>query len=159
MNSKLRAAIPILLSVSAAVLLFVGVDRLLERQRISEEVTRLRGELFQARAAAQRCQGGLANSEARLRDFDEVIGSLRARVDSFEALDARGVPEEEYDAYMESFESYNDSVAAWEDRAQRLRTSEASCRETIERHNALRDTLQGVIEDAGLAPVDTTATP
>lgn len=156
MNPKLRAAIPILLSLSAAVLLFVGVDRLLERQRISEEVTRLRGELFQARAAAQRCQGGLANSEARLRDFDEVIGSLRARVDSFEALDARGVPEEEYDAYMESFESYNDSVAAWDDRAQRLRTAEASCRATIERHNALRDTLRGVMEGAGLAPADTT---
>lgn len=156
MSSKLRAAIPILLSISAAALLFVGVDRLLERQRISEEVTRLRGELFQARAAAQRCQGGLANSEARLRDFDEVIGSLRARVDSFEALDARGVPEEEYDAYMESFESYNDSVAAWEDRAQRLRTSETSCRSTIERHNALRGTLQGVIEGAGLQPADTT---
>jgi predicted nucleic acid-binding Zn-ribbon protein len=156
LNSKLRAAIPVLLALSVAVLLFVGVDRLLERQRISEEVTRLRGELFQARAAAERCQGGLANSEARLRDFDEVIGTLRARVDSFEALDTRGVPEEEYDAYMESFESYNDSVAAWEDRAQRLRTAEASCRATIERHNALRDTLRGVMEGAGLVPADTT---
>lgn len=156
MNSKLRAAIPILLSLSAAALLFVGVDRLLERQRISEEVTRLRGELFQARAAAQRCQGGLANSEARLRDFDEVIGSLRARVDSFAGLDPRGVPEEQYDTYMESVESYNDSVAAWEDRAQRLRTAEASCRETIERHNALRDRLQEVLEDADLAPAGTT---
>ncbi len=137
------------MSLSAAVLLFLGVDRLVERRRITEEVNRLRGELFQARAAADRCQGGLQNSEARLREFDQVIQSLRARVDSFEALDSRGVPEAEYDAYMESFDSYNDSVATWEERAERLKTAEASCRETIERHNALSDTLRAVIEEAG----------
>ncbi len=151
MSPKLRAALPVLLSLSAAALLLLGVTRLVERRRVTAEVNRLRGELFQARAAADRCQGGLLNSEARLREFDEVIQSLRARVDSFEALDSRGVPEAEYDAYMESFDSYNDSVAAWEERAQRLRTSEASCRETIERHNALRDELRSVIEEAGLA--------
>lgn len=121
----------------------------MERRRITSEVNRIRGELFQARAAADRCQGGLENSEARLREFDEVIQSLRARVDSFEALDSRGVPEAQYDAYMESFDSYNDSVAAWEERAARLRTAETSCRETIERHNALSDTLRAVIEEAG----------
>ena len=154
MSPKVRAAIPVLLSLSAAILLFLGVDRLIERRRITEEVNRLRGELFQARAAADRCRGGLQNSEARLREFDEVIRDLRARVDSFEALDSRGVPEAEYDRYMESFDSYNDSVAAWEDRADRLRIAEASCRETIERHNALSDTLRTVIEEAGLAPAD-----
>ena len=155
MSSKLRAAIPILLSLSAAALLFLGVTRLVERRRVTEEVNRLRGELFQARAAADRCQGGLQNSEARLREFDGVIQSLRARVDSFEALDSRGVPEAEYDAYMESFESYNDSVAAWDERAERLRTSEASCRETIERHNGLRDQLRSVMEEAGIVTTET----
>lgn len=159
MNKKLRTALPVLLSLSAAALLFLGIDRLLERQRITGEVNRLRGELFQARAAADRCRGALVNSEAGLRAFDQVIARLRAEVDSFEALDPRGVPEDHYDEYMESFESYNDSVAAWDARAGRLRTSEAACRATIERHNALSDTLRSVLVEAGLAPDTADAEP
>jgi hypothetical protein len=151
-SARLRAAIPILLSLSAAVLLFVGIDRVLERRELTRRVTTLRGELFQARASAERCSGSLVNSESSLREFDDVIASLRARVDSFEALDPRGVPEDRYEAYMESFESYNDSVAAWESRAGRLRTAEAACRETVERHNALSDTLRAVLDSAGVTP-------
>lgn len=157
MSPLLRKVLPTLLSLSAAALLFLGIDRMLERKRVSEEITRIRGELFRARAAAERCQGSLANSEATLRRFDETIASMRARVDSFEALDVRGVPEEQYEDYLESFESYNDSVAAWEDRAQRLRTAEAACRSTIERHNALQDSLRSVLDEAGISAE--TATP
>lgn len=156
MSPILRKVLPIVLSLSAAVLLFVGIDRMLERKRISDELTRLRGELFRARAAADRCQGSLANSEASLRDFDETIASMRARVDSFEALDVRGVPEAEYDDYLEIFESYNDSVAAWEGRAERLRTAEAACRSTIERHNALQDSLRAVLDEAGIVTENAT---
>lgn len=156
MSPKLRAALPVLLALSAAVLLFVAIDRMLERRRVAAEVNRLRGELFQARAAADRCQGSLLNSELRLREFDDVIAGLRAEVDSFEALDPRGVPEARYEEYMVSFERYNDSVAAWEDRAERLRTAEAACRATIEQHNALRDELTGVLQEAGVAPTDST---
>jgi len=156
LNKKLRNALPVLLSLSAAALLFLGIDRLLERQRITTEVNRLRGDLFQARAASERCRGALENSETGLRAFDQVIAQLRAEVDSFEALDPRGVPEDRYQEYMVSFENYNDSVAAWEARAGRLRTSEAACRATIERHNALSDTLRAVLVEAGLAPEDTT---
>jgi predicted nucleic acid-binding Zn-ribbon protein len=150
----LRKILPTLLSLSAAVLLFLAIDRVLERRRLAAEVSRLRGDLFQARAAAERCQGSLVNSEARLREFDDVIAGLRAQVDSFEALDPRGVPEDRYEEYMASFESYNDSVSAWEDRAQRLRTAEAACRATIEEHNALRDQLTAVLQDAGMAPAE-----
>jgi hypothetical protein len=152
MSPRLRAAIPTLLSLSAAALLFVGIDRVLERREFTEQVNRLRGDLFQARAASERCQGSLVNSESSLREFDEVIASLRAQVDSFEALDPRGVPEDRYDAYMESFDSYNDSVAAWESRAGRLRTAEAACRATVERHNALSDTLRALLDSAGVTP-------
>lgn len=150
MSSKLKAAVPILLSISAAALLFFGLDRMLERKRISDQINRLRGDLVQARAAARRCQGSIANSEQRLLEFDSMLDSLRARVDSFETLDGRGVPQREYDAYLETFESYNDSVAAWEARARRLRAAEASCRTTILEHNALTDTLQAVLREAGI---------
>jgi len=148
----LRTILPTLLSLSAAGLLFLGIDRMIERKRITDEVTRLRGELFRARASAERCQGSIVNSEAGLREFDRVVDSLKARVDSFEALDRRGVPEARYDEYLTLFESYNDSVAAWEARARRLRAVEAACRTTIEQHNALTDTLQTLLAEAGLAP-------
>ncbi|MDZ7778716.1 MAG: hypothetical protein U5R14_02115 [Gemmatimonadota bacterium] len=157
MNQKLRSMLPVLLSLGAAALLFLGVDRILERQRVSSEITRLRSELFQARASAQRCRGTVESSETRLREFDDVITSLRSQVDSFEALDARGVPEDQYDEYMESFERYNDSVDAWDARVERLRNAEAACRSTIERHNALRDSLQTVLDEAGVATSDSTS--
>jgi len=151
-RGRLKTAVPVLLSISAAALLLLGVSQALERQRTSREIERLRGALFQARASADRCRGALINSEARLREFDDVIDDLRARVDSFETLDARGVPEDRYDAYLRTFEEYNDSAAAWETRAERLRTAEATCRATIERHNALSDSLRAVLSEAGLVP-------
>ena len=152
MKPIVRTVLPILLSLSAAALLFLAIDRLLERKHMNDEIGRLRAELFRARAAAGRCQGSIVNSEARLREFDYVLDSLRARVDSFEALDRRGVPQARYPEYLETFESYNDSVAAWEGRARRLRAVEAACRTTILEHNALSDTLQAVLAAAGVIP-------
>lgn len=150
MRPKLRALLPIVVSLSAAVLLFFGLDRMLERKRVRDQINRLRGDLVQARAAAERCQGSIANSELSLREFDTMLDSLRARVDSFETLDARGVPQRQYAEYLETFENYNDSVAAWEARARRLRAAEASCRTTIIEHNAISDTLQAVLREAGI---------
>ena len=43
---------------------------------------------------------------------------------------------------MERFQAYNDSVAEWETRAERLRTHESECRAIIEGHNALSDSLR-----------------
>lgn len=144
-----RVLIGVLL-VSGVVVGILGARELLERQRTVREITRLREELFRARAAADRCRGSLANSQASLEQLDLVVDSMRARVDSFEALDVRGVPEAEYDEYLDSFESYNDSVEAWEARARRLRAVDTSCRETIRQHNAVSDTLRRVLTEAGI---------
>ena len=138
------------LLLSGAFVGFLVARALVERQRTAREITRLRDELYRARAAADRCRGSLANSQASLEQLDLVVDSMRARVDSFEALDARGVPEAQYDEYLETFESYNDSVAAWEARARRLRAVDASCRETIRQHNELSDSLRRVLADAGI---------
>ena len=145
---------PTVVVLAASVLLFLAIDRVVERKRVIDEITHLRTELFAARSAAVRCRESLTNSEARLREFDDVIGDMRARVDSFESLDPRGVPQERYEEYMESFDSYNDSVAAWEDRAGRLRASEAACRTTIEDHNRLSDSLRAVLDAAGILPTN-----
>ena len=75
---------------------------------------------------------------------------MRARVDSFEALDERGVPEAQYDRYMDVFNAYNDSVEVYEVRAEQLRSADAACRGVIEGHNALSDSLNQVLRDAGI---------
>lgn len=150
MSPLARRILAALLLLSGAVLAFVGVQRLVERQRTTREITRLRDGLYRARTAADRCRGSLANSQASLEQLDLVVDSMRARVDSFEALDARGVPEAEYDEYLETFDSYNDSVAAWEARARRLRAVDASCRDAIREHNSLSDSLRQVLTEAGI---------
>ena len=136
--------------IVAAGVVFAAWSRILERQDTLREIQRLRDDLYRARVSADRCRSSLQTSEASLRDLGLAIDSMRTRVDSFEALDRRGVPADQYPEYLELFDSYNDSVAVWGEREQRLRDSESSCRETIEAHNAISDTLQTVLTDAGI---------
>ena len=56
----------------------------------------------------------------------------------------------QYPDYLELFDSYNDSVEVWEGRERRLRSAETACRETIEMHNSISDTLQTVLAEAGI---------
>lgn len=145
-----RVAIAAALLISATILIIVGGRRLLESQRTTAEINRLRGDLYRARLASDRCRGALLTSESSLLTLTATIDSLRSRVDSFEALGGGRVPADRYDEYLLLFNSYNDSVAAWETRSERLRTAEASCRSVIEGHNAISDSIQRVLEAAGL---------
>ena len=70
---------------------------------------------------------------------------MRARIDSFEALDTRGVALGEYPAYLQTFTAYNDSVDAWGARERQLRAADMSCRNVIVQHNSIRDSLQRVL--------------
>jgi len=136
--------------LSAVVVLFLSARRVIETRRVSAEVTRLREELYRARVASDRCRSSLMTSESSLLTLTGVIDSMRSRVDSFEALGRGRVPRERYDEYLGLFEAYNDSVAAWETRSERLRAAEASCRETIGHHNAVSDSIQAVLREAGV---------
>jgi hypothetical protein len=138
--------------LAIAALVVTGADRVVERERTKAGINRLRDELQRARISADRCQGTLQTSEASLLDLGITIDSLRSLVDSFETMNGRGVPGERYPEYLEIFDSYNDSVASWEDREQRLRISETSCRETIQGHNLLTDSLQSALNEAGIVP-------
>jgi len=136
--------------VVAAGTVFAAWSRILERQETLGEIQRLRDDLYRARVSADRCRSSLQTSEASLRGLSVAIDSMRIRVDSFEALDRRGVPADQYPEYIDLFDSYNDSVGVWEDRERRLRAAETSCRETIEAHNAISDSLQSVLTGAGI---------
>ncbi|NIR37987.1 MAG: hypothetical protein GWO22_19000 [Actinobacteria bacterium] len=67
----------------------------------------------------------------------------------YETTEGR-VPSSRYEEYLGVFDEYNDSVEVWEGRERRLRSAEASCRATIERHNAISDTLRTVLAEAGI---------
>lgn len=150
MSPVVRRTLLALAVIAAGTLLVTGTMRLVERQRTANQISRLRDDLYRARASSDRCRNALANGESALRQLSLTIDSLRSRVDSFEAIDGRGVPATHYDEYLELFDSYNDSVTVWDARERRLRDTEASCRTTIESHNALSDSLQRVLEEAGI---------
>lgn len=142
----------ILLTIFALVLgglVIVGVQRIVERQQTVDEINRLREDLYRSRLTADRCRGALQTSEVSLRTLRATIDSLRQEVGDYET-DSGQVPQSLYDEYLGVFEEYNDSVQVWEGRERRLRSAEASCRATIERHNALSDTLQTILDEAGI---------
>lgn len=145
-----KIAIGVVVATSTLALLIFGTQRFLDQQRLTDEIERLRQELYRARVGSDRCRSSLATSESGLRDLTGTIDSLRSRVDSFEALVGGGVPAERYEEYLDVFDAYNDSVASWEIRSERLQTAETACRDLIEEHNELRDSIQAVLEGAGL---------
>jgi hypothetical protein len=145
-----KNVLSVLAAVAVGLLMVFGITRVLERQQTADDINRLRDELYRARISADRCRGSLQTSEAALRSLSSTIDSLKTLVDDYEAMDRRGVPAGQYDEYLGVFDQYNDSVAVWEGREQRLRTAEASCRSTIQGHNALSDSLQRVLIEAGI---------
>ncbi len=145
-----RVVLGSVLLLSMAAILYFGAQRILEQQRIRHEVERLRDELYRARVAATRCRQGLSDAERQIQEFRGRLDSMRARVDSFEALHPRGVPEAVYEPYLEAFDTYNDSVAAWDTLEMRIRTQEAACRDAVARHNALRDSLERFLAASGI---------
>lgn len=145
-----KVGLGVVAAVVAGALVVTGLNRAMERQQTADEINRLRDELYRARLASDRCRGSLQTSEAALQTLGMSIDSLKNRVDSFEALDGRGVPASRYPEYLEIFDTYNDSVAVWEDREARLRAAETACRETIEGHNAITDSLQAILAEAGI---------
>lgn len=135
-----------LLALAALGSLAASIWTLVDRSRTRQEIMGLRDRVARARISADSCTNVLAYEQMLFGRFDEVVDSLRAEIRDLEELDPRGVPAARYDEYMERFRGYNDSVAAWERRARALRTSDAACRTLIEAHNALSDSVRGVLE-------------
>lgn len=137
-------------AVAVVAVLYFGGKEITERQRTFDEITALRGRLYEARRASVTCGRELDAREQAFRRLDAAVDSLRDQVRAFESLDERGVPKPEYEAYIETFDGYNDSVEAWEARAESLRTAEEACRDVIEAHNALRDSLERRLAEEGI---------
>jgi hypothetical protein len=70
-----------------------------------------------------------------------MVDSLRTAVRGFEDPARGGVPQSQYEEYMESFRAYNESVEIWGARADTLRAHDAACRALVDGHNLLTDSL------------------
>lgn len=131
-----------------AIVIIAGVagGSILERNRFNREMELLREDLLHARFSVDSCKMYLAQEEQRFLMFDEFVDSLHTQLRSFEDPSQGGVPEAQYPEYLKVFDRYNDSVAVWEGRADALQASEAVCREIVEGHNALGDSIRRRLE-------------
>lgn len=146
----MKKALLALLGLAVVAALVWGIRDLMEERRTVEALNALQNRVYDARVAVDSCRNELAYQEMLFHRFDTLVNAMRGEVDAFETLDERGVPEEEYDAYMEAFEGYNDSVDVWEARADSLRATESVCRMLVERHNELTDSFRARLTEEGL---------
>lgn len=133
-----------------------GFRAWMEKQRQLDRIEALREDVFQARSDADACTSRLALDESIFRQTNASLDSLRSAVEGAEEPlpdGGRGVDAEEYEAYMEDFNAYNEGVERWEAEAQSVRDREEECRQLVLRHNLLVDSLRNVLRDSGL-PVD-----
>lgn len=105
----------------------------------------LRETISALRARADSCRWDVDGRAAELRAYDDRLDSMRARVHELEALDRRGVPVDSYRIYMETFNRYNDSAAAWPPLEDSVRALNERCRAIAERHNILADSLRQLV--------------
>lgn len=151
MKPRLRHALATLGALVVVAGFVLSGREIVSRQRTFDEINGLRERLYDARSEAQACQRALAARQRDFRRLNETVDSLRTAVSGFEGLDDRGVPQEQYDAYLETFDHYNDSVDAWEGRADALQAAESACRAMVVRHNALRDSLERRLAEEGIS--------
>ena len=129
-------------ALALVILAGLAGGNVLERNREIAEMRALRGALDESRFAADSCKMALTWEQERFLSFDQRVDSLRTRMESYQDPDQGGVPQEEYQEYLESFEVYNDSVDVWQSRADRLREQESACRALVEAHNFLGDSIR-----------------
>jgi predicted nucleic acid-binding Zn-ribbon protein len=119
-----------------------GLALVVADRRETREIEDLQERVRRARSGAETCQVDVVTREEAFRRFDARVDSLREAVRPFEELDERGVPEARYEAYLAAVARFNRAVEAWETRAAALQRADHACRETVERHNALADSLR-----------------
>lgn len=105
----------------------------------------LRETIAELRVQADSCRSEVDGHAAGLRAYNVRLDSMRARVRQLEALDRRGVPIDSFRIYMQAFDAYNDSVAAWPPLEDSVRALDARCRLIAGQHNLLADSLRTLV--------------
>ena len=141
LRPRLRSWLIVAAIVVIVVLLFRGVRGMVQM----DPHAALRDSLAALRARADSCRWDVDSRAAQLRAYNRRLDSMRSRVREMEALDRRGVPVDSYRVYLETFNAYNDSVAAWPPLEDTVRALDARCRDLAGRHNILADSLRQLV--------------
>ena len=113
------------------------------------EVEGLRTRLAELRSGVGACRAALEREQSVFDRYRASVESLREDVREYETLDERGVPADQYEAYLETFDRYNESLPGWQARADSLQAHDDACRALTVRHNETADSLRESLEDAG----------
>ena len=65
MNQAVKVAIGVGLALGTITIVYLGGQRIFEQQHLSDEIARLRDDLYLARITADRCRRSLANGGKR----------------------------------------------------------------------------------------------
>lgn len=141
LRPRLRSWLLVAVIVVILVLGFRGVRARMDTTPHQE----LRDRISALRTRADSCRWEVDGRAAELRAYDHRLDSMRDRVRELEALDRRGVPVDSYRVYMETFNRYNDSAAAWPPIEDSIRALNGRCRAMAERHNVLADSLRQLV--------------
>jgi hypothetical protein len=128
--------------LAVAVLAAAGIYTVGRELRRPAELSVLRDSLQALRAAADSCRFVFDAAQSGLLESAAGLDSARDRVRQLEARDPRGVPADSYRIYLDIFEMYGDSVAAWDGRVAALQAAREDCYVITEAHNELADTLR-----------------
>ncbi len=142
--------------VAVGVFLLVMVVSASTLERIAREnspitvAQGLRNDLVSRRGSIDACLTIRGQWEIQFQMLTRETELLREALDSLEALDPRGVPEELYEAYMSDVEAFNESIPQWERQADGLRTLSARCDSLVRDHNVRADSLQEFLVSEGI---------
>lgn len=137
------------------VLIYMGsaiLERRAQRDSPRAQAEAVREEVRLAQAEAERCMEELAASNLRFQSQTRQTRAFQSRIEALEALDARGVPADSYDIYLDMIDRFNASIEGWEMRGEALERTQQSCRELIEARNVLADSLRRILVDMGYLP-------
>lgn len=149
----LRPHTRIILIIAAAGFLTLGaswVESYRDARSAVAAAEAMQGSLEQLRDEVSACLDIREQAELRFQDLDRDTRVLRAQVDSFEALDPRGVPAAEYEDYLDRVEDFNASTEAWERESENLQRFASECDSLVTAHNEGVTELRGFLIDEGV---------
>lgn len=116
-----------------------------------ETIEAARDSLRVLRNEAEACRAGIRQGEVEFRDYEGEVAALRERIRNLESLHPDGVPGDSYAIYLDLVNSFNLAVPDWSERVDTLRAGWSSCREVVEAHNVMADSLQRLLDAEGIA--------
>ena len=146
MDRRRTARARILLVAAAAVGIAATLVITLRPPTLRARLAGMRPGLDLLRDSAEACRDRLDQDQSSFQALGRRLDTLRSRVASLEALHPDGVPADSYRVYLETVDSFNAVVAAWEPAAASAGDGRAACEDLVRRHNERADSARVLTE-------------